>query len=196
MLNKTLTYTGFTLATALIVAAFITSKTYTQLGIAVVLYPLLVYFAFKLFPRKPFKSPAVLIQIPARQKQKAESLGRQRVEVTDIDKRTFLKLIGTAGISFFLISLLGRRVESMLFDKNPQGQSGQAEPTPKEGYKISEIDEGIVSYYGFVDKDGRWLIMKEDTANSTYRYSKGDSGFTGSWSSRENLTYDYYHKLF
>lgn len=34
----------------------------------------------------------------------------QKVDIIDVDKRTFLKFIGTAGISFFIFSLLGASV--------------------------------------------------------------------------------------
>lgn len=207
-MGKTLTYSGFAIASLFIILAFVTAKTYTQLAIAVILYPALAYFALKILPRKTRKAGAFTIKIPARSAQKVEEVRREKVEVADIDKRTFLKLVGAAGLSFFIFSLLGRRVEALLFGKalesgittspgNPAG--GEVDMTgslPASGYRISEIDDNILSYYGFTNKDSAWLIMREDTQTNSFRYARGDSGFSRNWSKRENLKYDYYYKLF
>jgi hypothetical protein len=204
-MGKTLTYSGFAISTLLIILAFTTAKTYAQLSLAVLLYPLLVYFALKTFPRRNRQAPAITIQLPKRSVPKAEEIPTERV-VADIDKRTFIKLIGTAGISFFLFSLLGRRVENLLFGGALESQTLQGSTTPNnqlaqssqpfEGYKISEIDDGIISYYGFINKDGAWLIMSEDTQTSSFRYAKGSSNFSLNWRERQSLKYDYYYNLF
>jgi hypothetical protein len=206
-MGKALTYSGFAISTILIVLAFVTAKNYSQLIIAVILYPLLAYFALKILPRRNGKAPTITIQIPQRTARIEEEVRREKVYVADLDKRTFIKLIGTAGISFFLFSLLGRRVESLLFGQTfntglntnnavvPANQSPQASQ-PLEGYKISEIDDNIVSYYGFTNQNGAWMIMKEDTQTSSFRYTKGESNFSSNWKSRENLKYDYYYNLF
>jgi hypothetical protein len=186
---------------------FVTAKTYTQLGIAVILYPLLAYFALKVLPRKNANTPAITIQIPSRPVQTAQGGKHEKVEVADIDKRTFLKLIGSAGISFLLFSILGRRLDSLLFggalnsgiNTGGTGAGNQAAQAaqPTEGFKISEIDDsGAISYYGFVNQDGGWLIMKQDSDTSSFRYVKGNLNFSGNWGIRETLKYDYYYKLF
>lgn len=206
-MGKALTYSGFAISTILIVLAFVTAKNYSQLIIAVILYPLLAYFALKVLPRRNAKAPAITIHIPQRTARIEEEIRREKVYVADVDKRTFIKLIGTAGISFFLFSLLGRRVESLLFggalntglNTNntvaPSSQSAQA-AQPFEGFKISEIDDNIVSYYGFTNQNGAWMIMKEDTQTSSFRYVRGESNFSSNWKARENLKYDYYYNLF
>ncbi|HHD92284.1 MAG TPA: hypothetical protein ENL06_01500 [Candidatus Portnoybacteria bacterium] len=61
-------------------------------------------------------------------------------------------------------------------------------------YHISDIDDSSPAYYGFVDKDGNWYIMKEDTG--TYRYCKGTTDYSTNWSNRASLTYDYYDNIF
>jgi len=196
-MNKTLTYTGFAIAALGIVLAFVTAKTYTQLAIATVLYPALIYFALKMLSRSHGKGPVITIPIPLKPaKQIATTQGR-KVEVTDIDKRTFLKMIGAAGISFFVFSILGRRVDNLLFNKPSENADIGASPATlsTSGYRISEIDEGEITYYGFINGDGGWLIMREDTDSSSFRYAKGDLNFPGSWASRGNLKYDYYYNL-
>lgn len=203
-MNKALTYTGFIIAALAVVLAFVTATTYTQLAVAVVLYPALAYFGFKILARKHIKTPVITIQMPTMPARKVVEVERKQVDVADIDKRTFLKLIGAAGVSFFLFSILGRRVDSLLFGGNtaapaPAGggissDSGSAGPITS-GYRISEIDEGAVTYYGFIDKNGAWLIMREDTQTSSFRYAKGDLNFPAAWANRQNLKYDYYYNL-
>lgn len=210
-MNKTLTYSGFAISTLLVILAFVTAKTYTQLVFAVVAYPLLAYFALKLFPRVSREGSTITVEMPikpVRVQQVASEPQRPKVDVADIDKRTFLKLVGTAGISFFIFSLLGRRVESLLFGETsnpalkglggiPDGGVNTTNITPTEGYKISEIDDsGIVTYYGFINKNSAWLIMKEETDSGSFRYAKGGSNFPVSWTDRENIKYDYFYNLF
>lgn len=208
-MNKTLSYSGLAISGILIILAFITAKTYTQLAIAAMLYPLLAYFALKVIPGRDGGSPTLTIQVPARPVERVAptTVIKERVEVADVDKRTFLKLIGAAGLSFFVFSLLGRRVESLIFDRavgsgsNNFGGGFSGDITsgtnqPFEGYKITEIDDNIISYYGFTNQKGAWLIMREDTATSSFRYAKGNSNFSENWGNREDLTYDYYFNLF
>lgn len=128
-----------------------------------------------------------------------------QVEVADFDKRTFLKLIGTAGLSFFIFSILGRRVESLLFGSTlntgispvgttPYGQTAEAAAAADE-YKISEIEDDVISYYGFVNDKGAWRIMRVDTETNSFRYAQGDRDFSRGWNNRKKLKYDYFHKL-
>ncbi|OGE15295.1 hypothetical protein A3F00_02110 [Candidatus Daviesbacteria bacterium RIFCSPHIGHO2_12_FULL_37_11] len=196
-----LTYFGFAIACLVVIVTFITATTYTQLAIASLLYPPLIFFAYKVLPFKNWrhasKKPATNVTPP-----KKETAG-----VSDIDKRTFLKLVGATGLSFFLISIFGRRIEALFFGQNivqvpasignPPGGKTSAEATsPTDAYNISEIDDGIVGYYGFINKDGGWFIMKEDANTGTFRYSKGEANFPGNWEKRENLNYDYFHNVF
>lgn len=206
-MTKTISYTGLIISTILVIFVFVTAKTYTQLIIAVILYPLLAYFALRVIPRRNGgESPAISINVPsfpARTIDKSAYVKRETVEVADIDKRTFLKLIGTAGITFFIFSILGRRVDSLLFNggQNTSLSTGGTVPAANsgnitDGYKITEIDDSLVSYYGFTNQAGNWLIMKEDTQTSSFRYAKGITNFSGNWQNRQNLTYDYYYNLF
>jgi len=188
---------------------FITATSYIQLAAASLLYPFLIFFAYKVLPLKTKRTilerPVVKRQIQERSHAKAQEEKRSYVGVSDIDKRAFLKLIGATGISFFLISIFGRRVESLLFGQNTSppasmvsplgGQTNIATASPTDGYKISEIDNGLVGYYGFVNKNGGWLIMKEDTNSGSFRYTKGVSNFPFNWNNRTNLRYDYFHDL-
>ncbi len=58
-------------------------------------------------------------------------------------------------------------------------------------YRISDIDD---PYYGYLDKDGNWYIMKMDGISA--RYSRGDSDYATNWANRLSLTYDYFDAIF
>lgn len=204
MTKSLLTYSGFVIVCIGVILAFITATTYTQLVIAVLLYPLLIFFAYRIFSGKAkglFSSAHRSVAHPVvRQEKKAEA-------VSDIDKRSFLKLIGATGASFFLISIFGRRVENLLlnnqnigknqvFIENPANKANTSTASPTDGYNISEVEDGTVSYYGFINKDGNWFIMKGDNDTGSFRYVKGKSDFPGNWKKRENLKYDYFHEVF
>lgn len=208
-MTKTLTNFAFIAASFIVILVFVTSKTYSQLVIAVIIYPVLVYLALMIFPRKGLKSPKIIIEEQPKSDHVIVESSNPKTEpkyVVDIERRTFIKLLGATGISFFLFSIFGRGIENLLFGKNSQtgginptgsgDQFGPASTSPTEGYNISEIDEGSVSYYGFTNQNGAWLIMHEDEEGATFRYAKGDADFPGNWSSRENLKYDYFYNIF
>lgn len=217
-MRKVLTYTSFSVLSLIVVLVFVTAKSYTQLGAAVLLYPVAAYFAYKLFVNKANKHSEITLELPIGAKTDLEQeedmqensiVGEnlERVSVIDIEKRAFLKLVGATGLSFFLFSLINRRTGSLFSRSGSSGETTLLDPsgnkiTPAErqvtdGYKISEIDDlNIVSYYGFINKEGGWLIMKEDSDTGSFRYIKGDSEFPTYWSRREKLNYDYFHNTF
>lgn len=210
-MRKTLTYSSFVIASLVVIAAFVTATTYAQLAVAIALYPLLVYFAFKVFPRKAWKAPVITIRLPVKSASNIEAETAkpeiENVGIADIDKRAFLKLIGATGLSFFLFSLLNRKAEALFFGRSagPETVSlkdtaerkiDPAERQPTDGYRISEIDDSIIAYYGFTNKDGGWFIMREDSDAGSFRYAKGDFNFTSGWTSREVLKYDYFSDVF
>lgn len=204
MYKTLLIYPSFMIAFVLLAAVFITSTTYTQLGIAILLYPLLAYFAYKAFLGKKQVRQTTTIPIQS----VAEKMETQRDRgIADINKRTFLKLIGATGISFFLISIFGQKVQSLLFGQNlalapastgnpPVGKTSLAAASPTDGYNISEIDDNIIGYYGFINKEGHWFIMKGDTDTGSFRYARGRSNFPDNWKKRQNLDYDYFYQVF
>lgn len=217
MNTRILTFSSFILAGMAIMGIFLTATTYTQLGIAIALYPVIIYLAFKTFPRGTQISrlnEAVVTtqpQVEIEQKvnanageEKTEAGKEEALTITDINKRAFLKLVGATGLSFFLISVFGRRVESLLVGQNlvqtpasaPINQTALASASPTDGYNISEIEDGAIGYYGFINKDGAWFIMKSDTNSGSYRYTRGKSDFPANWKKREQLEYDYFYKVF
>ena len=199
------------IAFVLLAAVFITSTTYTQLGIAVLLYPLLAFLAYKVFldRKQIIPTTATKTQLQDVLTNIVEEKVKTQTDrgIADIDKRTFLKVIGATGISFFLISIFGQKVQSLLFGQNlalapastgnpPVGKTSLAAASPTDGYNISEIDDNIIGYYGFINKEGHWFIMKGDTDTGSFRYARGRSNFPETWKKRQNLDYDYFHQVF
>lgn len=125
----------------------------------------------------------------------------------DIDKRLFLKLIGSAGLTVFFFSLFTKKAHGAFFGSTPgpgtiaikDSAGDKIDPAilqPTDGYKITQLDDSTsTAYYGFVDKSSRWFIMKED-GTGAYRYARGDSSFSTNWTGRAGLTYDYFDVTF
>jgi len=66
-----------------------------------------------------------------------------------------------------------------------------------EQYQPSdETATGETDYYGFVDRNGNWYILRYDINNGTFRYVKGSTGYTTNWTNRETLSYGYFHEVF
>jgi hypothetical protein len=208
-MKKLALYTSFTAVSLSDAAIFLTTTTYIQLAVAILFYLTLIYFAFKLFPRKTYlgsyahqtiHKDITLNNTPSKQDISGE------VGISDINKRAFLKLIGATGLSFFITSLITRRFDTLLGKPEGPGftsirdSSGTiinpAKFQPTDNYKISEVNYGSITYYGFIDQGEGWFIMKEDINAGTYRYIKGDTNFLENWNNRENLRYDYFNRVF
>lgn len=203
-------YASFVTTSLMEAALFITTTTYLQLAIAVLFFLPLTYFAFKLFPRKTMiKNPVIqtikkkiLLAHPPSKQHK-----RKVIEISDIDKRAFLKIIGAAGLSFFISSLFSKKIDALIPGKSKeaglaaiQDADGNivklAEPHPTDNYKVSEVDYGVNTYYGFIDRGEGWFIMKEDLNAGTFRYIKGETNFQDNWKKREKLEYDFFNQVF
>ena len=125
----------------------------------------------------------------------------------DPERRKFLKLIGAAGGSLFLMTIFTQKAEAAFFGSMPgpgtvaiKNTSGTAidpaEKKPTDGYNITEIDDaGLDTYYGYVNKEGAWFIQKESSSGA-YRYTKGNTDFSTNWTNKASLTYDYFNVIF
>jgi hypothetical protein len=70
---------------------------------------------------------------------------------------------------------------------------------PIEGYQLADKDDDASpNYYGFVNAEGHWYILKEELSpgNDTYRYTKGTKDYPTNWANRTTLTYDYFYNVF
>ena len=129
-------------------------------------------------------------------------------EISDDNRRLFLKLVGSTSLSMLFMVLIGKGTAKAAFFGSMPGPGtvaikdstgavvDPAEKQPTDGYTITEVDDaGTTSYYGFVHKNGAWYITKED-ASGSYRYAKGASLFSTNWTGRALLTYDYFDNVF
>jgi len=235
-MKKLITYYNFIAVTTLILAGFTTADNLSQLFSASIFYPIFVYFALLIipkrkkaisFPKENEKAKAVV--------EKADTLlpktgiidkgsGKPKVEELkeiiddpkkknyDFDRRAFLKLIGTGGVAVFIFSVFGiKRAQAAFFGSVPgpgivgiKDSSGtRIDPAikhPTDGYRVAELDDTsspTYSYYGFIDKDGAWFIMREGSTG-TYEYVAGSSGFAAAWALRDDVgtVYQYYDAVF
>lgn len=206
-MKKIIAYIIFAISCVVIVVAFVTATTYYQLVAATLLYPLVAYFWITLFPRKTRKINAPIQTTAPASEVVASTIESSNSDIADLDKRDFLKLIGAAGFSFFLFSLFTRKAEPLFYGKGSGLDStslldsdgkkiNPAEKKPFDGFQICEIDDNAIAYYGFTNKEGEWVIMREDTDTASFRYAKGASDFPSNWQNRENISYDYFHNLY
>ncbi len=68
---------------------------------------------------------------------------------------------------------------------------------PTSIYKISNLDtEGDTKYFGYVNSEGGWYIMKLTSIAATY--VKGDSEYSTNWDLRAGveLSYDTFDNIF
>ena len=82
---------------------------------------------------------------------------------------------------------------------DPKDSDGNSLASPVAGYVLSDKDDDASpNYYGYVDKEGNYYIMKETISPGadTYRFVKDSSGYTTAWTGRVGLSYDYFYNTF
>jgi len=204
---RLLVYYCFIVATILVVAGWLSIQTVPQLVSSLIFTPLAIYFLLLVWPRRGHAIH--LAQIPTssgtQHTVKAKPVPQEKI---DIDRRDFLKIIGASGISVFIYSLLSKRNQIPFFSggtpaspaltslKDASGNKiDPAERSPTHGYYISEIDDSEIAYFGFVNKDGKWFIMRQGE-DDTYRYAKGENNLSSNWGKRATLTYSHFNDAF
>lgn len=206
-MRKLITFYSFIVTSFLAVSGILSATNYIELLTALLFSPLALYFFILMLPRKASKVTVdmeeVLDIIP-------DQIKKIKNPDYDPERRKFLKLIGAAGGSLFLMSIFTKKAEASFFGSMPgpgtiaiKNSSGTlidpSEKHPTDGYNITEIDDsGVDTYYGYINKDGAWYIQKE-LSTGAYRYVKGTSDFTNAttgWPNKLNLTYDYFNDIF
>ncbi len=203
LLVTILLYCSFIVTAIMSLIGLIGARNVSQLISAAIFLPMTVYFILRVMPgRQVLRVPLVV--------SKPEQL-TQRSPKLDVNRRQFLKAASSAGFALFLFSIFAKRAEAAFFGSVPgpgtvaiKDRSGtQIDPaikTPTDGYKINQLDDSSPAYYGFVNKDGDWFIMKEDSDTGDYRYYKkktGDSDFSTEWPNRATLSpYGYFDAIF
>jgi len=199
------------------VMGFAGAGSISQLISAALFFPLGAYFLLLVLPKKkkalimpatfyPFEKEFKRSNVKLSVKKAEEKPIELKRHHVDIDRRMFLKLIGSASIGLFFLAIFTRRADAAFFGSMPgpgtvslKDSTGAlidpAIKTPTDGYKISQLDDSTPAYYGFLDKRSNWYIMQEDSAGG-YRYAKGSSGFSTNWTNRATLTYNYFDTVF
>ncbi|MBP9716711.1 MAG: hypothetical protein KBD51_02090 [Candidatus Levybacteria bacterium] len=213
-------YYSFILVTVMNIAGFASASSPPQFASAFLFVPITIYFWLQVMPKKRKKLPikhGMLSIIPGTEISKndePEELKRIKDEYPtdkfgrgfELDRRMFLKLIGSAGISVLMLALFTKKSHAAFFGSVPgpgtvalkDTTGAQVDPAikhPTDGYRINQLDDSSPAYYGFTEKGGAWFIMKEDSSGN-YRYAKGTSDFSTNWTGRAALSYDYYDVIF
>jgi hypothetical protein len=203
----------------MVLVGFLNASSYPQLLSAVLFFPIPAYFWLLIIPKRnkamifPAISPSKdKVKLHNTKTQTSPSLANKGKVVEELaeegeefqvddakftgkidrDRRMFLKLIGSAGLSVFMMSIFTKKAQAAFFGSVPgpgtvavKDSSGTvidpAEKQPTDGYRISRLDDSDPAYYGFTNKDGGWFIMKEDSLGN-YTYVVGSSGFDTTWS--------------
>jgi hypothetical protein len=204
MIKKIVTFYGFVVSNFLTLSSLLNAKNPVEISVALSFSLVSYYFYILMLPRKAEYKKAIM-------QEKVDDnvvLTPEVVTNTDFDpdRRKFLKLIGAAGGTLFLMTIFTRKAEASFFGsmpgpgtvavKNTSGtQIDPAEKKPTDGYVITEIDDSATLYLGFMNKDGAWFIQKGND-DGNYRYVKGSSSFSTNWTNRASLTYDYFSNVF
>lgn len=223
--RKLLLYYNFILITIMAVMGFVNTSSVPQLTSAIIFLPMALYFWLLVLPKRnkklPIPNKMLVAQAinPKEEKitegkvEKLEeevTLGKKFGKSFDLDRRMFLKLIGSTGLMVFMFSIFSKKAEGAFFGSVPgpgtvaiKDTTGAlvdpAIKTPTDGYKITQTDDSDpnFSYYGFVDKNGKWFIMRE--GNGAYRYTKGDNEFEHNWNDHKvnpTIPYNYFDIIF
>ena len=181
---------------ALVIAANIISlKSVAQLPFVLAFIPVFLY-TLLVFKNRPKNKKTTKIE---------------EAVVADNSKRKFLKIATSAGImSLGMFFLNRKKAQAAFFGAVPgpgtvavkDSTGAKIDPAmnqPLDGYSISNIDTSTpVHYYGFINRDGDWYIIKEDTDSNTLLYARGDSGYATddwlTWAGSQN--YDYFNAKF
>ena len=71
-----------------------------------------------------------------------------------------------------------------------------------DGFRVSDdarnSGDSTIRYFGYLNKEGEWYIMRQSTSGTTvaYRFARGGSDYTTAWTGREALDYEYFDVCF
>lgn len=146
------------------------------------------------------KEPVALEEV------KGEKVETPKEVVREKDRRDFLKILASAGLGVALTGLINPQKAGAAFFGSVPGPGtisvkdttgtriDPAIKSPTDGYGIMNTDESSYPYYyGFVNKDGAWYIVKA-ASDGSFTYAKGASGYN--WSARAGQTYASYDSTF
>jgi hypothetical protein len=226
---KLLFFYNLLISTIIAVTGLASAQTLNQAVFALLFVPLILYFlkqlkgrsspvglvlrAQQLLPTTYLPPPEMTAPAQATRGELAEAIEGQELsplEVKDINRRLFLKLIGTAGLTTFFFALFTKSSHAAFFGSVPgpgtvslKDTAGNkidpAEKQPTDGYEVCQMDDSAIpSYYGFVDKNSNWYIAREGNGGE-FRYTAGTyplTNFTTAWSTRSSQSYALFDQAF
>lgn len=205
LLNLTYLY-SLSLSLIICLVGLFSARSPLQGAIACLFIPVVIYYARRLLTRLPQTTTSAHPNRPHSTTKSPTENGVVVAEelephqVNDVNRRLFLKLIGSSGLAALVFALFKRDASAAFFGSVPgPGTVGlkdiagnkinPAEKHPTDGYEVSQVDDSnIPSYFGFVNKNGAWYIAREGN-NGEYRYIRGSGLFSASWAIRTSLTY-------
>ena len=204
--RRVIIYYCFILTTTVVSLSFLSSRNVPQFASSLIFSPMALYFLLLVWPRR--KEALLLSQggRTAAGQPEYKSLPAPATKL-DVDRRNFLKLIGSAGILAVILGLFSKRsgvpaflgnvdsFESVTLKNTSGNVINPAESSPTEGYNISQIDDSVPAHFGFINKDGAWFIMKE-SEDGAFHYTKGEKDFATNWGNRAKLKYNNFDEVF
>lgn len=206
--EKVLVVYSFLACLFLMIVGVFSARTTNQLLTSFIYLPLVFFFGTRIYS---FFSDPTYIRSTTPSKSVPE-IDQPNIDaeipkgVADKDKRLFLQLIGTTGISLLILALFSRKardaflgggsVTEVVGIKDSAGVTiNPSKEHPTDGYSITDIDDTHhPAYYAFVKNDGSWYIMQN--TSGTFRYAKGKTNYSQNWDIRSKLNYDYYNHVF
>ncbi len=212
--EKALVIYSFLACLFLMIVGIFSARSTNQLLSAFIYLPLVFFFGTRVYDfyleSASGKSPAKKLDTTAlKVETKSISLPSDPEilkGIKDKDKRLFLQLIGTTGISLLIMALFSRKARDTFLGggaiseavsiKDSTGKIiDPSKEHPTSGYSIANIDDTHVpAYYAFLKTDGTWYIMQN--TSGAFLYAKGNANYSSNWEIRDKLHYDFYNKVF
>lgn len=210
--KRFLVYYCFVISSVVVMVGFLSATNLPQFLSSFIFTTLTIYFLILVWPKHGYQADYSIHDIkPAKihYKKEAEIPDDLMInpKTVDFDRRDFLKLVGTAGITAFVLNLFSNKGFNFFGNAEPAlstaaltdasgNRINPAQQKVTDNYSITEIDDSAATaYFGFINETGSWYVMKQDPEGA-FRYCKGETDFPASWANREGLKYDYFSNVF
>jgi hypothetical protein len=203
---------SFIFVNLLFISSIMNIKEFREIFFTVILFPLELHQLNAIFKRIKFKKINKNNKIYSFEEnifdfKTDDVLVLQRYGgIKEIDKRHFFKLLAGAGLGVFVTMLINPQKAGAAFFGSVPGPGivgvkdsngdliDPAIKSPTDGYAIANTDTASAPfYYGFVNKDGAWYMVKE-VGDGSFLYAKGASGYD--WSNRASESYASFSSTF
>lgn len=205
---------SFVCSILILIVDLLSIKRFGNFVLVVMLIPVPLVLILEFIKKIKDKKSKILINQKSTEIIKVDD--PSETENIDESKRKFLKLLAGTGLTTFLLYVLSPKKISAAFFGNGTGGSGNvylkdsdgnkispAVNSPTDGFGICDIATVETNnYYGYIDKNGRWYILKENSSGSSYQYASRinnvtiTDGYLVAWSGKSDLTYGNFSDAF